>query len=170
MNAIVAVSQDWGIGYHNHLLFHISPDMRRFRSMTLGKTVILGRKTLESMPGGVPLKGRGTILLSQTPGIKAEGALICRSADQLLQAVKNKDPDSLFVIGGEKVYRTLLPCCDQVFVTKVRAQPPADRFFPDLDAMPDWHLEEAEPWETFDGISYRYVRYRRGDSTSHAAE
>ncbi|MDD4715188.1 MAG: dihydrofolate reductase [Oscillospiraceae bacterium] len=164
MNAIVAVSENWGIGYRNQLLFHISPDMRRFQAITLGKTVILGRKTLESLPGGVPLSGRETILLSTTPGIQVKGALICKNVEELLECAKGRDPDSLFVIGGASVYQALLSHCRRVFVTQVKARPDADRFFPDLDALPDWEQEEAGLWEVFESLTYRYLTYRRADA------
>lgn len=165
MNAIVAVTQDWGIGRDNELLVRISPDLRRFKALTWGKTVILGRRTLQSMPGGVPLKGRETIVLSRSPDLDAGGARICRSVEELQRVIKEKDPDSLFVIGGESVYRALLPYCSQVYVTQVRAAFPADRFFPNLDELPDWRLEEAGPWQTDGETQFRYAVYRRTSGT-----
>ena len=131
MTAIVCVSQSWGIGRDGALLFRISADHKRFRTLTVGKTVILGHKTLDTFPGGKPLKDRRNIVLS------------------------HRDLD----VPGAEI--ALLSRCDRVYVTKVDADPDADSFFPNLDDNPDWRIEsESETFEE-NGLKFRYVDYVR---------
>lgn len=162
MNAIVNVSKDWGIGRGNDLLVRIPEDLKRFRQMTLGGTVILGRSTLAGFPGGAPLPGRRNIVLSRDPAFSAGEAFVCRDAKEVLQAVSGSDPDTVFVIGGESVYREFLPICRRVFVTRVDTDASADRFFPDLDRLGWRRTEESASMES-GGLSYRYLTYVNPD-------
>lgn len=126
MNAIVAVSENWGIGKDNALLFHIRADLQRFKALTTGHTVVMGRRTLESLPGGRGLPGRRNLVLSTRPDFAAERAEVVRSLDEAVAAAE----EDAFVIGGETVYRALLARCERVYVTKVFAAADADAFFP----------------------------------------
>ena len=135
MNAIVNVTENWGIGQDNRLLVTISDDLKRFRRLTTGRTVILGRKTLETFPGGRPLRGRRNLILSGNPSFYVNGATVVHSLAELRQAVLPDEP--LSVIGGASIYELLLPYCDAAFVTKTLLTPPAHRFFLYLDALPD---------------------------------
>lgn len=158
MIAIAAVERGWGIGLDGGLLLRNPLDMRRFKERTMGHPVILGRRTLESFPGGKPLPGRDNLVLSRTLEAAPAGARLFRDVDSLLAAAA---ADS-FVIGGGEVYRQLLPYCDEAQVTYVDAALPADTFFPDLDAAPDWALTEAEgPYETPEGHPFWFRLYRR---------
>ncbi len=158
MRAIVAVERGWGIGREGRLLARNPEDMRRFKALTLGHPVILGRKTLESFPGGKPLPGRENLVLSRTLADVPEGARLFRDLDSLLAYA----PADSFVIGGGEVYRQLLPYCDRAIVTYVDADLAADTFFPDLDAHPDWTLAEAEgPFQTPDGLPFWFRTYER---------
>lgn len=157
MNVIVAVDENWAIGREGDQLFYIPEDLRRFKALTLGHGVILGRKTLATFPGGRPLKGRRNLILSRDPAFAPEGAEVYRDLDSLLAAA----PGDAFVIGGESVYRALLSRCDTAYVTRVEASFPADRYFPNLDALPEWRAEEASPPMEHQGLIYRYVTYRR---------
>ncbi|NLH01116.1 MAG: dihydrofolate reductase [Clostridiales bacterium] len=161
MYAIVAVSENWGIGKDNGLLFTIPEDMRFFREMTVGKTVIMGRKTLESFPGGKPLKNRRNIVISTQDDYSAEGIEIVSSPLKAVELVENLPPEEVFVIGGGEVYRALLPFCDKVFVTKVKKRPEADRYFPDLDSMPEWKLTEVGEEKEHEGLKFRFCVYDR---------
>ena len=155
MFAIAAVSQNWGIGKDNHLLFHISADMKRFRELTEGKTVLMGRKTLQSLPGGKGLPRRRNIVLTANPGFTAPDAEIAHTP---VQAVFTAGEEAA-VIGGESVYRLFLPLCERVYITKVFANADADAFFPDLDADPHWQVEyESEIFEE-NGLRFRYDDY-----------
>ena len=149
MNAIVAVSENWGIGKDNALLFHIRADLQRFKVLTTGHTVVMGRRTLESLPGGRGLPGR--------PDFAAERAEVVRSLDEAVAAAE----EDAFVIGGETVYRALLARCERVYVTKVFAAADADAFFPDLDAAPGWAVEESGPVQEENGLRFQYVTYRQ---------
>ncbi len=157
MNLIVAVDQNWAIGKDGDQLIYIPEDLKRFKALTTGHPVILGRKTLATFPGGRPLKGRDNLILSATPGYQVEGAKVYPSLDALLEEA----PEDAFVIGGESVYRALLPHCSTAYITKIHADFPADRYFPDLDQDPDWVIsEESAPLE-HEGTSFHYVTYIR---------
>ena len=157
MNAIVAVDERWGIGKDNRLLFSIPDDMKYFRRMTLDSVVVLGRRNLESFPGGKPLPKRRNIVLSETlePG---EGYEVVRDLPSLFALLKDEER-TVFVIGGGQVYRQLLPWCRKAYVTKMYRDFAGDVFFPDLDEDPDWILtEEGEELE-YEGLKYRFTVY-----------
>lgn len=157
MNLIVAVDENWAIGKDGDQLIYLKEDLKRFRALTSGHTVILGRKTLATFPGGRPLKNRRNLILSRNPQFQAEGAEVFFSVEEL---VKHADGDP-FVIGGASVYEQLLPYCDTAYITKIHAGFPADTYFPDLDKSEEWKVtEESESLEQ-DGISYHYVTYSR---------
>ena len=157
MNLIVAVDENWAIGKGGDQLAYIKADLKRFKELTIGHPVILGRKTLATFPGGKPLKGRRNLILSATPGYTVEEAEVFADVDSLLRATS----EDAFVIGGESVYRALLAHCDTAYVTKIHASFPADRWFPDLDAHPDWALvEESEILEE-EGLRFQYVTYHK---------
>ena len=162
MNAIVAVSENWGIGKDNALLFHIRADLQRFKALTTGHTVVMGRRTLESLPGGRGLPGRRNLVLSTRPDFAAERAEVVRSLDEAVAAAE----EDAFVIGGETVYRALLARCERVYVTKVFAAADADAFFPDLDAAPGWAVEESGPVQEENGLRFQYVIRRKRRSRS----
>lgn len=157
MNLIVAVDQNWAIGNQNGLLVRVSADLKRFKALTLGHPVLLGRKTLETFPGGRPLPGRANYILSRNPACRVEGATVLHS----LEEARRLCPVDTFVIGGESVYRALLDDCDTAFVTKLHAANPADAFFPDLDALPDWTISAEEPPLVENGLEFHYVTYVR---------
>ena len=157
MKAIVAVDTSWGIGREGELLYHISADLKRFKALTLGHPVILGRKTLSTFPGGKPLPGRPNLVLSRDQDFHPEGVEVFRDLPSLLEAA----PQDSFVIGGESVYRQFLPYCKEVYVTHIRKTGGADAFFPDLTADPAWVPVEVGEDQEEKGISFRFVTYRR---------
>ena len=159
MKLIVAVSENWGIGKDNSLLFSIPTDMKFFRETTKGHTVVMGRKTLESFPGGKPLKNRINIVLSRNLP-EGEGYTVVRSVDELLEALKNVD-DEAFIIGGESVYKLLLPYADTALVTKVSALVPADSFMPNLDEDECWKLESVSEPISENGVEFSFCTYKR---------
>ncbi len=162
MNAIVAVCEDWGIGHKGRLLVRNSEDMAHFVRHTRGATVVMGRKTLESFPGGKPLKGRRNIVLTRSRGYAPEGVEVAHSVDEVLELCAGDDPESVWCIGGASVYEQLLPHCGRAIVTKHACTRPADSFFPNLDADPAWHVESvAEGGVTEEGIPYSFVTYVR---------
>ena len=151
MSLVVNVTQDWGIGRENQLLVALPGDLRRFRQLTIGKTVILGRRTLATFPGGRPLPGRENFILSRDPAFQVPGARVFSDLPALLQAARALPDGSLCVIGGASVYAALLDYCSMA--------PPADRFFPDLDALPQWSVVERSPLQEENGVTYQYINY-----------
>lgn len=158
ITAIAAVSENWGIGKDGDLLFNISEDKKFFRRTTLNRTVIMGRKTLESLPGGKPFKDRRNIVLTRNNDFVCEDAEICHSVNEALELIRAEDA---FVVGGGDIYREFLPYCERVLITKVKAAPEADVFFPDLDGSADWRLAgQSEEYE-WDGLKYSFCTYEK---------
>ena len=163
MNQIVNVNLSWGIGKDGDLLCHIPEDMRFFKDMTMGKTVVMGRKTLESFPGGKPLKGRKNIVLTRsldTDGSPETELFYVNGKEQLFELLP-KDTSEVFVIGGESIYRLLLPYCDTFYVTKNTCTGDADTFYPDLDNEPGLSLVYESEEKEHNGVSYRFCTYKR---------
>ena len=160
MNCIVVVDQNWAIGCEGGLLFSLPTDMKRFRSLTIDGTVILGRKTLDSFPAGRPLPRRRNIVITRKVDFDREGCEIVPSPQAALEAAAGTEEEQLWVIGGGSVYTALLPKCKRAFVTRVdSAAPEADTFFPNLDKLPGWEIEvTSEPVEE-NGVTYRFVDY-----------
>lgn len=156
MIAIVCVDKRWGIGLGNGLLFHISADLRRFRALTTGKTVVMGKNTLLSLPNARPLPNRRNLVVSTTLAPR-EGIELARSAEE---AAARAGEDAV-LIGGAQLYRAMLPYCTQVRVTQVDAAREADAFFPDLDADSAWRAAEVGEWQEENGLRFRYIDYER---------
>jgi len=159
MNAIVAVDENWAIGCEGKLLFDIPEDMAFFRRATQGKVVVMGRCTLESLPGGRPLKGRTNIVLSRDKGALPEGVTGCTDVQQVLEAVRAYPPEDVFVIGGQEVYTLLLEHCSRVYVTKVTAKARADRYFPNLNELPGWRVANKPETKQQGGLAYAFWEY-----------
>lgn len=162
MKAIVAIDNNWGIGNQGNLLISLPEDQKDvFRRYTIGNTVVLGRKTLDTFPGRRPLKGRKNIILSRNADLRIEGALVLHSTEDLKEYLHRHMEEQLFVIGGEEVYRTLLPLCDEAIVTRIDASFEADSFFPNLDKLADWiETERTDPITSIKGYHFRVFRYR----------
>ncbi len=165
MTLIAAVDKNWGIGYKGRLLCRVSADMKNFRTLTTGKTVILGSKTLATFPGGKPLKNRRNIILSRRSDFSPEGAEVAHSLEELLALTEN-DGDAV-VIGGESIYRLLLSCCDTAVITKFGHEFESDAFIPNLDKSQEWRLDSeseiffAEEGDSLPGMEYRFCVYKR---------
>ena len=142
MKAILSADRNWGIGCNNKLLVSIPSDMKFFRETTTGNVVVMGRKTLESFPNGAPLKNRTNIVLTGNRDYQVKDAVIVHSQDELLEELKKYDTEKIYVIGGESIYRMMLPYCDTVYVTKIDRSFQADTFFPNLDEMDEWEMTE----------------------------
>jgi dihydrofolate reductase len=159
MQAILSADLNWGIGYRGELLMRVPEDMKRFRDMTTGKVVVMGRKTLESLPGEKPLKDRINIVLSKTAQYSDDGLVLCRSTEELFRELEKYPPDDIFVIGGEAIYTLLLPYCSKVYVTRFEKEFLADRYFPNLDTMEDWELVEESERHYYKDLSFKYLTY-----------
>ncbi len=161
MNAIVNVTTHWGIGKNGKLLVSIPTDLHRFRELTIHKTVIYGRKTLETFPQQVVLPGRRNIILSTRPDYEVRNAEVVHNRQELLEAVKDLDPGDVFIIGGASVYREFLDDCDTCIVTFIDREYEADSFFPDLDKLPEWELTDESDEQVYFDITYTYRTYKR---------
>ncbi len=155
--AIVHADKEWGIGKGNDMMFSLPKDMKFFRETTMGHTVVMGGNTLRSFPNQKPLKNRVNIVLSR--GQVRDDCVIVRSYDELKTAMKARENEDIFVIGGGEVYRELLPYCHGAYVTKVDAIGGAEVFFPNLDIHPDFVcVEESEPMDD-NGLTIRFTKY-----------
>ncbi len=161
MNLIVAVDNHWAIGNKGDLLVRIPNDHKFFREETTGKVVVLGRKTLETFPQGMPLKNRTNIILSSDPDYKVKGDVIAHSIEGLLKELERYESGDVYIIGGESVYRQMLPYCDVAHVTKIDHKYEADSYFPNLDQMDEWKITADSEEQTYFDIAYQFVKYER---------
>ncbi len=161
MKAIVAVDKNWGIGLRNELLIRIPADQKRFREITTGGVVILGRKTMDTFPNGQPLKNRTNLVMSHNKAYDGNGATVLHSVEELLEEVQKYPADEVFVIGGDSIYQQLLPYCDTVLVTKIDRAYEADAHFPNLDTLSDWKMTEESEEQTYFDTTYVYQTYCR---------
>lgn len=161
MNLIVAVDKNWAIGLGNKLLVSIPADMKFFRQTTTGKVVVMGRKTLESFPGGQPLKNRTNIVITRDANYKVKDGIVVSNIEEALEELKKYNDEDIFVIGGESIYRQMLPYCKTAFVTKIDHAYDADTFFPNLDEMEDWKLTGISEEQTYFDLEYVFARYER---------
>ncbi len=158
MNLIAAVDEKNGIGRDNMLLFHIPEDMKRFRSLTMGAAVVMGGKTMRSLPNQKPLEGRENIVLTRDKDFSADGFTVCNSVDDLFEILKTSDKP-IFVIGGGEIYSLLLPYCSRAYITHIDADGHADTFFPDFGTK--WRLASQSETREYNGIKYRFCEYER---------
>lgn len=159
MKAIVAVDEKWGIGKKNGLLFDLPADMAYFREKTLNKVVVMGSNTLKSFPGGKPLKKRVNVVL-YPGGEKRDDCFIVGDMAELKAELAKYDADDIFIIGGAMFYKTMLPYCDEVLVTKVKADGGAEVFYENLDEKENWRkIYESDPVIT-NGYEIRFTVYK----------
>ena len=161
MNLIVAVDKNWAIGMDNKLLVSIPQDMKFFRETTKGKVVAMGRKTLESFPGGQPLKNRVNVVLTSDKKYNVKGTVVVHSIDEMVEELKKYNDEDIFVIGGESIYRQLLPYCKKAYITKIDHAYQADTFFPDLDQDPQWQMTKISDEQTYFDLEFYFYKYER---------
>ena len=161
MNLIAAVDQNWAIGNKNELLVRIPADQKFFRETTTGNVVVMGRKTLESFPNGLPLKNRTNIVLTHDHTYKVPGAVVVHDMDELHEELKKYDSEDIYVIGGETIYRQLLDECDVAHITKIDYAYDADAYFPNLDERPEWKITADSEEQTYFDLEYYFYRYER---------
>lgn len=161
---IVAADENWAIGCQNELLYHIKEDMKRFKRLTTGNIVVMGRKTLESMPNGAPLANRVNVVLSsqQLP----DSVIACHTLAQLGEYLSAQEKD-IYIIGGEMIYRELLDYCAEAEVTKIYAVKEfADAYFPDLDKLDNWQIAESSEIYMAGDIRYSFIKYKNAQPKS----
>ena len=161
MNLIVAVDNNWAIGNKNQLLVRIPNDHKHFREETTGKVVVLGRKTLETFPQGLPLKNRTNIILSKDRNYQVKDAIVVHSIEELLEELKKYDDEDIYIIGGDSVYKQMRPYCDVAHVTKIDHEYEADAYFPNLDKDEEWEIAADSDEQTYFDIAYQFLKYVR---------
>ena len=161
MKLIAAVDKNWGIGLKGRLLCSIPEDMKYFRNTTLGNVVVMGRRTLESLPGARALPDRTNIVLTRNHNYKAKGAAVVHSVNELQKELEQYDTDNVFVIGGMSIYKTLYNLCDTAYITRIDYTYEADAYFPDLDKNDNWELSGESDEYTYFDLSYTFCTYRR---------
>ena len=159
MNAVVAVDNHWAIGNKGSLLVRIPMDQKYFRQMTIGKVVVLGRKTLATFPNGLPLPGRTNIIMSRNQNLKVKGATVVHSLEELMEELKQYASEDVFVIGGDDIYKQLVPYCDTVYATRIDYRYAADAYFPNLDDLPSWTLTEEGEENTYFDLEFTFCKY-----------
>jgi dihydrofolate reductase len=177
MKAIVAVDKNWGIGREGDLLYKIPGDLAYFRKTTKGAIIIIGRKTLESFPGGKPLPYRINIVITRNEDYEADDCIVCHSPEEAAAVAETLDLNEavavaeahdlegadagVYVSGGGEIYRLMMPWCDEILVTKIEADAQADTFFPDLDSDPEFELTWESERHEENGVGYRFTKYSR---------
>ncbi|MCQ2498810.1 MAG: dihydrofolate reductase [Lachnospiraceae bacterium] len=161
MNLIVAVDENWAIGNKGDLLVRIPADHKNFRNETIGKVVVLGRKTLETFPQQQPLGKRTNIILSRDPEYKVNDAIVLHSIEELLEELKNYEDKDVYIIGGDSIYKQMLPYCNVAHVTKVDHQYEADAYFPNLDNDPEWEITDMSEEQYYFDLTYHFIKYER---------
>ena len=161
MNLIAAVDKNWAIGKDNGLLVSIPADMKFFRETTTGKVVVMGRKTLESFPNGLPLKNRVNIVLTTDFSYQVKDAVIVHSKEELEEELQKYNSEDIYVIGGESVYRLLLDECDTAHITKIDYAYEADAFFPNLYENPDWEIVADSEEQTYFDLEFYFLKYQK---------
>lgn len=161
MNCIVAVDENWAIGYKNELLVRIPADQKFFRQETTGKVVVLGRKTLETFPQGRPLPNRTNIIVSTKKDYQVKDAIVVHSIEELLEELKKYDTNDVYIIGGDSIYKQMLPYCDTAHVTKIERAYEADTYFPNLDEMNEWEITADSDEQVYFDLTYHFLKYER---------
>lgn len=162
ISAIVAVDENFGIGFNGDLLEHIPEDLKRFKELTSGHNVVMGRKTWDSLPKK-PLPNRHNLVITKDPSIyeltNEVWFYTLRQIEVLM--LKNKNMN-YFVIGGGQIYEKLLPICDKVYLTKIMvSHENVDTYFPNIELMDNWKCIEQSEIKQYNDISYQFKTYSR---------
>jgi len=160
MNAIVVVDKNWAIGKNGDLLVHLPGDLKYYRQKTIHNVTVIGRKTLESFPGGKPLPDRTNIVITRNEDYKAPGCIVCHTVDEVMEKIAEYDTEKVFIAGGGEIYKQFMDKCDAFYVTKIDEAFEADTYFPNLDELGFAVTWESEPQEE-KGITYRFLKYER---------
>lgn len=166
MNLIVAVDQNWAIGYKDSLLVRIPQDQKFFRDTTMGHVIILGRKTLAGFPNGLPLAGRTNIIMSKNQELTIRNGIVVHTIEELAAQLKQYNSDDIYVCGGEQIYKLLLPYCKYAHVTKIDYAYQADTYFPNLDSMDNWELIGDSEEQTYFDLEYGFFLYENKNPLS----
>ncbi len=161
MQMLVAADENWAIGLKGRQQVEIPADRKLFRDETMGKVVVLGRKTLETFPNGLPLSGRTNIILSSRPDYTVRGGLVVHSLEETLGILSRYPTEDVYVVGGAQIYLQFLPYTDVIHVTRIHYAYEADTYFPNLDLLEEWELKEEGEEQTYFDLEYTFCRYER---------
>ena len=161
MNLIAAVDKNWAIGKNNQLLVRIPMDQKFFRETTTGKVVVMGRKTLESFPNGLPLKNRTNIVLTRNENYQVKDAIVVHSMEELREELKKYNSEDIYIIGGEQIYNALVDECDVAHITKIEYAYDADAYFPNLDEKPEWKIVADSEEQTYFDLEFFFYKYEK---------
>lgn len=164
MNIVVTVDSNWAIGSKGDLFVSIPNERKMFRELTEGKVIVYGRKTLRTFPQGLPLMNRTNIILSRDKNYKVRGAKVVGSVEELLEEIRGYRTEDVFVVGGESVYRQLLPYCDVAHVTAIDNDFAADAYFNNLDKNDEWQMTADSDEMTYFDLPYTFIKYERKKS------
>ena len=160
MNLIAAVDLNWGIGYNCELLEKIPEDMKKFKEKTLGKVIVMGRTTFESLPNKKPLEQRVNIVLTKNKNYNCEGLVLCHSIEELFKELKKYNEEDIFIIGGEMIYSQLISHCNKAYITKIYKECVHDKVLINLDNLQQWErVYASEKKEYKEGIYYNFNTY-----------
>lgn len=161
MQMIVAVDNNWAIGNQGKLLVRIPADMQFFQKETIGKVVVMGRKTLESLPGGQPLAKRTNVVLTTRADYHPKNVIVVHSKKEAEELLKSYNSEDVYIIGGQSVYEQFLPFVNTIHVTKINYTYQADAFFPNLTQMDEWVMKEESEEQTYFDLEYYFQKYVR---------
>jgi dihydrofolate reductase len=166
LSIIAALAANGVIGRDNRLPWRLSADLKRFKALTMGHHLVMGRKTFASI--GRPLPGRTTIVITRDEGFKADGVQVAHSIDDALAMARNDD--EVFVAGGADIYRQVLHLADRMYLTRVHADVEGDATFPEFDDVTEWRLDDVEHCEADEKNDYpfSFLVYDRAAPAGHA--
>ncbi|MFA9378472.1 MAG: dihydrofolate reductase [Lachnotalea sp.] len=167
MNLIAAVDKNWAIGLRGQLLVKIPNDQKLFRAETTRKVVVLGRKTIETFPSGLPLPSRTNIILSTNENYTVRGAKVVHSIDELLEELKQYKSEDIYIIGGESIYKAMLPYCNVAHITKIDHVYDGDSYFPNLDDDEGWLVAGESEEQTYFNLEYAFLKYERKNNSNY---
>ncbi|MBU3128243.1 dihydrofolate reductase [Clostridium tagluense] len=160
MNLIAAVDLNWGIGYNTKLLVKIPEDMKYFKEKTIGKVIVMGRNTLESLPDKKPLEQRVNIVLTKNRSYNCEGVILCYSLEELFKELKKYNEKDIFIIGGQSIYAQLMPHCDKAYITKIYKEYVHNKVLANLDNNNQWQkISTSEKQQFKEDIYYTFNTY-----------
>ena len=171
ISAIVCADSNWAIGSGGDLLIHIPEDMKFFREKTNDSTVIMGRKTYDSLPKR-PLPNRENVIITnnfpdgRNLRIDENGTAFAKLSNvKDVLGLKEMDEYNVFIIGGGQIYKELLPYCEYAYVTKVHcAYENVDTYFPNIDNMPEWEIESSSEIKEYNNIKYQFYTYKKKEA------
>jgi len=159
LKLIVAVDNEWGIGLNDQLLYRIPEDMAYFKEKTNNNLVIMGRKTLESLPKGKPLPNRVNIILTRQDIKREDDVIICHSMDEVISEIIDLDKE-IYIIGGSEIYKQFLNYCSKALVTKIDANATKNKYFPNLDELDNWELVKESDTRIYNKVAYKFTEYQ----------